>query len=199
MPDQTNPLIAKEKPDRPSPLVYQSSALAFNLALVLFIVSAVVYGGLFFYRKSIDATITDWHEKIAGKEEELNSEGGVASLIDTSDSIGAAQALIESHVFTSNVFTFLQEVTHQRVQFYTFGFARDTRKIELSGLAISYRTVAEQISVLESSPQVEKVEFGGLSLTDQGLINFKLSVTYKPVLLKLRLSESGEEAAATGE
>lgn len=167
-------------------MVYQSAALLFNLSLVLFITASVSWGGLFFYRRSLDSTRKGWDSKIAEEEERFNAEGGVGRLVETSNALNAAKELITNHVFASNVLAFLEETTHQRVQFSKMSFVRDTRRIDLSGIGASYRTVAEQVSILEGNSHVERVEFGGLSLSSKGTVDFKLAIVFKPSLLELR-------------
>lgn len=193
MPDQIQPLISRDPATARPRALYQGGVWFFNIALLILIFSLVASGGLWAYRRSLETSKAQWTTQIQNQEsgaDQAQGQGGdlkklLDELINTSHSLGIAKSLLANHVFTSNVFAFLQGATHPQVQFTAFTFSLDSRKIDLSGLAGSYRAVAEQISILESNPQVEQVNFGGLSLGDRGLVNFKLAVIVKPSLLKL--------------
>ncbi|MBI2055515.1 MAG: PilN domain-containing protein [Candidatus Sungbacteria bacterium] len=189
MPDPVGSLLSKEHEYRSRQIVRQGSALLFNLSLVLFIVALIAFGGLFFYRRVLETTRADWADQVKKREAEFNAEGGVGRLLDTASALGTARELIAKHVFPSNIFKLLEEVTLPRVQFSSFSYARDSRKIDLAGVAASYKTVADEVRILEAHPQIEKVDFGGLFVNDKNLVNFRLAVVFKPSLLSF-LGES---------
>ncbi|MDP3727522.1 MAG: hypothetical protein Q8R35_02685 [bacterium] len=164
-------------------VVSVGGAWLFNLALVAFVASLVAAGGLFAYDRSLASTRVDWEEQVQGQEAELRPDL-LAQIADLSSAIGVARELIANHVYTSNSLLLLQSVTHPFVSFSSMSFSRDARKIELVGSANSYRSVAEQVGLLETHPQVEKVDFGGLSVGEKGLVNFRLAVIFKPSLLQ---------------
>lgn len=187
MPEPISPLISKSHPLGSSRLVYQSAALFFNIVVVAFVFALIFWGGLFFYNRSLRITRDQWAEKIKKEEERFNAEGGIGRLVETSNALNAAKELIDRHVFPSNTIAFLEESTHKRVQFSKMTFARDARKMDLAGSGASYRTVAEQVSILEGHTYVERVDFGGLSVNAKGLVDFKLAIVFKPSLLELRV------------
>jgi len=190
MADPVGQLISRERP-RISSFIYQGGVWFFNLSLVLLILALILFGGLFFYGRTIEASRADWAREVTKRKEAFGAEGGVGRLVSTSNSLGVVRELVGQHVFASNVFAFLAEVTHPKMQFNSFAFARDSRKIDLSGLAANYKTVAEQVNILESHPQVEKVEFGGLATTERGFVSFRLAIIFKPSLLNLRVASPG--------
>lgn len=170
---------------RSSGLVVSGGIWLFNLGLAALAASLLVAGGLFFYQRALENTAAQWAGEVAAQEAELRPEL-LAQITDLSTAIAVGRELLAGHVFSSNVLVFLQAVTHPLVQFTAFSYSRDAAKIELSGLANSYRSVAEQVSIIESHAQVAQVGFGGLSRGDKGLVNFRLSVIFKPSLLQLR-------------
>lgn len=171
-------------PRRGSVAVY-SGAWLFNIALAAFLASILASGGLFLYRRSLDASEADWQEQVKTQEAELRPDL-LSQISDLTTSIGVARELITGHVYASGVLLLLESATHPFVGFGAMGFSRDSKKIDLTGVANSYRSVSEQINIFESHPQVEKVEFGGLSVGERGLVNFKLAVVFKPGLLAQR-------------
>lgn len=178
-------LMSRIQPALKTRAVYQQGALFFVLTLIIFLGFAVVSAGLGVYKRSLDGTKKQWESKIENQKKQLQVNT-IDRLFAISDELTATRELLSSHVYTSNVFAFLQEVTHPQVQFLSFTFSRDAKKIDLTAAASSYRTVAEQISFLEGHPQVEQVDFGGLTSGDKGLVNFNLAIIFKPSLLKIR-------------
>lgn len=119
------------------------------------------------------------------KEERLRPEllDQIASL---EQRLKNARALLASHPFASNVFSALERDTHPQVRFSNFSFGKDGLKADLSGEAASYRVLARQIGIFEQDPQIQKVDFGGLYTTGEGLVGFKLTLVFRPSLLQLR-------------
>lgn len=119
------------------------------------------------------------------KEESLRPEllDQIASLETRLEN---ARALLTNHPFASNVLRVLEQDTHPQVRFSNFSFARDGLKADMSGEAASYRVLARQIGIFEQDPQIQKVDFGGLSTTGEGLVGFKLTLVFRPSLLQLR-------------
>lgn len=185
MPELSQPLISKPQANRVSRVIYESGAWLFNIGFVIFIGVLVLSGGLYFYRRSLEANRQSWLEEIQKKESDLRPDL-LGQLVDLANSMAAARELLASHIYASNALLLMQEVAHPKVQFTSFAFARDAQKIDVNGLASSYETVAEEISILEAHPQIQKVDFGGLSAGEKGLVTFKLAIIFKPSLLQLR-------------
>lgn len=192
MPDQTSPLISNITSARPplhSPAIPQVGAWLFGFGVVACIGTLAVSGGLFWYRQSLERARAEWQSQVDTQEKALKP---ITDLVDYSNTLLAARELLAGHVFTSNALLFLQEMTHSRVRFVNFALLTEGRTINLGGTAASYQTVAEQISLLESrADAVERVDFGGLSRNDKGLVDFKMLVTFRPSLLELRSSTPG--------
>lgn len=185
MADLTSSFINKDGSSARSRIVFESGAWLLNLGIVVFVLSLILVGGLFFYRRASEENRREWAKQVETDEAELRPDL-LKQLTDLSDSLSAAQSLIRNHSFSSNALLLIQSVAHPSVQFSSLSFSRDSKKIDLSGLARSYQIVAEQVSFMEASPQVEKVEFGGLARNEKGLIDFRLAVIFKPTLLQLK-------------
>ena len=166
-------------------MVSEGGAWIFTLSLIIFIAVLVLSGGLFFYQRTLETARAGWAEQVKNQENELRPEL-LGQLIELGTTFSSARELFSSHSFPSNVLTLIQSLTHPAVQYTGFSYSRSVRKIELTGLARSYQTVAQQVRAMEASPQVERVEFGGLSRNERGLVNFKLAVIFKATVLVLQ-------------
>ncbi|MFY9461958.1 MAG: hypothetical protein WAP51_02025 [Candidatus Sungiibacteriota bacterium] len=182
MPDD---LISKRPLPARMQFVTQSSALLFNVEIILFILVLAVWGGLYLFRRSLESNAANWREQISALEQELRPDL-LNQLVALSNRLAAAREIISGHKFSSNTLLLLERDTHPQVAFSSFQYSADGRKIDLAAKAASYRIVADQVTLLEADPQVESVSFGGLQLDDKGLVSFKLSIIFKASLLRLR-------------
>lgn len=165
------------------PRVGALSLSAVGIALFAVVLGAT--GGLIILNRNREAQKTQFIAQNRIKEESLRPEllNQIASL---QDRLKAARILLGNHTFASNVFRVLEADTHPQVRFSNFTFARDSLKADMTGEAANYRVLARQIGIFEQDPQIQKVEFGGLSSTSAGLIGFRLSLTFRATLLHLR-------------
>jgi hypothetical protein len=183
MPDQSASLIPNERPAVRTRVLYEGGAWLLSVSTILLVGALIAAGGLFVYKRSLEVSRGDWEEQVSSQNAELRTEL-LDQLIVLSNSLAAARDLIGGHNSPSKAFQLLEETTHPKVHFTNFAFTNDSRKIDLTGLAASYETVAEQVGILEAHPKIEKVEFGGLSRGETGLVNFKLTLIFNSALVR---------------
>lgn len=160
-------------------------SLFFFAAIAAFVAVLSLTGGVIVLTLARESEREEFIAQNKIKEESLRPELlAQISLLDRR--LKAARTLIGDHVFASNIFAVIEKNTHPQVRFLNFTFSADSAKLDMSGEAASYRALANQIGLFERDPQIEKTEFGGLSATGEGLVGFKLSLTFKPGLLHLR-------------
>jgi len=181
MTDSPQPFAVREWASARRAAISDGAAWLLTGSFVIALAAFLAWGGLFAYRRSLDGTREEWRKQVGQEEQALAGER-TDELISFAHTLAAVRELLAGHVFGTNVFRFLEEATHPRVQFTNFSFNQESRRIDVSGLAASYRTVAEQVSALEAHREVERVEFGGLAEGERGFISFKLAITVKPTL-----------------
>lgn len=163
----------------------QENSLFFLIALLLFIAASAVYGGLFFLIQAQTAVREELTLQIQEKERNLRPEliEQIYLLEERLQNIGT---LLNNHTFSSNAFRVIEAVTHPQVHFTSFGFDSENYKVEMSGETISYAVLARQVNILERDPQIENVEFGGLTLTGNNLLGFRTTILFRQALLQTR-------------
>lgn len=184
MADSLQSLITRdhERSRVPRPWRSEAGAWLFNLGLIAFLAALVFAAGLFFYRNSLEKSRTTWADQVKTQEDDLRPDL-LQQLVDLAHQLSSTSSLLSNHTFASNVFAFLEASTLPRVQFTSFGLVG--AKVDLAAVADSFQTVADQVGILETNPQVVKVDFGGLSRLDAGRVNFRITILLKPGLLKL--------------
>ena len=179
-------LIKRQEPNTFDKLRVESGrSLFFYIAFLFFLVTISAYGGTFFLNQSQVKAQEDLLEEIRLKEEELRPEL-LSQIFLLESRIKNMRELISKHVRYSNILKFLEVNTHPQVRFSNFTFSSDSRRLGINGETVSYAILAEQVGIFERNPQVEKVEFGGLSLGQNNRPGFNLTVVVKQSLLTAR-------------
>lgn len=153
------------------------------IGLFLFFVASALFGGVLLLNRAQHAAHTELQEQVRLKEQQLKPEL-LQSIFLLEDRLKSMRAHITRHIFTSHIIRLLEETTHPQVRFSSLVFAPESRKIDLSGETANYASLARQIHFFEQHPQIEKVEFGGLSVGDNNLLRFRASLIVKPALLQ---------------
>jgi len=163
----------------------EKGIMAFYASITIFVLVIAAYGGLLLLNGAQKRAREQIIEQVKVKEESI--EPGLINQIFTLDKrLKNIQLLLGAHVFSSNIFRLLENNTHPQVRFLNFNLNTEIQKIDMVGETSSYSILASQIAILERDPQIERVEFGGLSLGGNNLLGFKLNLQFKPSLIQLR-------------
>jgi len=153
-------------------------------SLFLFMISVACYGGLFFLNRSQDQAQQDFLEHIRLKAEDVRPKllDQIFSLEKRLKNVGG---VISTHKFSSNTLPLIESSTHPRVWFKNYRFDDRLQNVVMAGEAADFAVLARQISFFENNPQVEKLEFGGLTVTENRSVAFNLILFLKPTLLSV--------------
>lgn len=185
MPDS---FIAKQLSPERTRITTQGGAWLFNISLIGAVLVFLLWGGLILYRRTLEKNAENIQTENKQLETELRPDL-LNQLIALSGRLAATREILSNHSFSSRVFEFLEQDTHPQVSFSSFQFSADSRKVDLSARAASYRVVAEQVASFEADPQIESVNFSGLQLDEKGGVTFKLTIIFKQSLLRLRTAQ----------
>lgn len=173
------------KKEAPSIILGQGRSLLFYSSLLIFFLILASYGGLAILNPSQQKTKEKSIEEIKLKQENLRPEL-LNEIFLLDERLKNMRMLLSRHTFVSNVFRLIESDSHPLVHFINFSLITDSRKLEVTGETANYTTLSKQIGILERDPQIEKVEFGGLSFTAANLLGFKLTIILKPGVLQFR-------------
>lgn len=152
------------------------SLFAFFLALSVF--AGLKYGFhsyLDLQQKELDKTI---QEESGGAISETQQE----NFINFYSQLVNLQYLLNNHLKSSNIFSFLEQRTNQGVYFEGASWTATERQLRLEGITKSYDNLAQQIIAFEQSPEIEKVVLENSQTADRS-IRFNIQLNIKPTLL----------------
>lgn len=160
----------------------------FSLAATIFIIAtALMYGGLFFYKKSLIDGIAQVNQEIADARAAIDPDT-ITKLLDANARMKATLGLLERHVVTSNFLVFLGDSTIRSLKFndFTYQNKEGTPTISVAGQVKSYNGLAYQQKVLEDNELVKGTNFSDIVLGDNGDIKFKLESKFDSTLVSYK-------------
>ncbi len=162
-----------------------SNGLLFYVGFLIFLLVLAAYGGLIFLNRAQQSAQEEILAQINQKRQELRPEL-VQQIFSLETRFKSMQSLIQKHTFPSRTFTWLEQRTHPRVAFSAFAFDNTVHKLALTGTADSLVSLNQQIAILQRDPNIEKVDFGGLSFKkEQGNVGFNATVVFKSAFLQV--------------
>lgn len=183
MPEEKLSFIPKKTFTRPS---YKAGGpgLLVIFAFLVFLISLVVAGGLFFYKsnleKQVDLLIQSLERAKAAFEPSLISE-----MIQASVKIDSAKSLFAQHKTLIPILDLLSKNTLKNVRFNGFNYSGNEKEpiVTLKGVAKDYTNLAVQAKVFEDEKNIKSVSFSDFSLGDKGIVNFSVKIVVAPSFL----------------
>lgn len=160
----------------------------FSLSYVILFLVLAGWGGLYFYSDQLQKEI----DLVAGSIEKINNEGlagrnkEVNKIKSANSKLNNFQGIFDKHIYSSEVFRFIEGVTLKKVQFSKFNLDVSKSSINLSGATGSYSDFAKQINKLKNEKDIRNVEISSFGIDREG-IKFDLRmVLASDILLKLK-------------
>jgi hypothetical protein len=154
------------------------SGLVFGLAVLAYLGMLIGYEPLLQKQsEELDKKISDLSRVISKEDQE--------TLVNFYSQIVNLRTLLDEHVAFSKILTLLERNTNQNVFYTRARFNKDTRQLELEGVARDYTELVRQ---MEAYRQLKEVD--NFLLTDseqaEGGINFRLQLRLKPEAFKAK-------------
>ena len=155
--------------------------VGFLISLLLLLLSAGIFGGLYFYKKSLQTEISS---AIASLElaKKAFEENLITELSRLNSSVNVAKILFSQHQATSRIFKLIGDLALTDVSFsnFNYNFSGKSATVSMNGEAKSYASVAFQAKIFEESGFIDKVTFSGLGLKGAGKVNFNVDFSFNP-------------------
>ena len=153
------------------------------IAVFIFVASAGVYFGLYYYEVSLAKEVGTKTAEIKEAQKLFIEapEVGKAKIFRTRADL--ARELLASHVVLAPALEFLSDNTLESIVYDRFSFLNNTggHTAELSGEAPNYSALAYQADVFRAaSRELSRFSIEDVTLTKFGTIKFKLKLTFAP-------------------
>lgn len=148
----------------------------FYFCLFLLIISVLSYFVLEYSLKSAEEELKNLKSEISEQRGEKNSQLKEKLLLNQKK-IDDFSEILKEHKLTSQVFTLIENSTHPKISFVDFDFNSANSGLMFSGQTSNFKTLAEQLLILQREENIENIEISNISLTDEGNIDFSLDIT----------------------
>ncbi|HOB89871.1 MAG TPA: hypothetical protein PKG74_00885 [Candidatus Colwellbacteria bacterium] len=157
------------------PAGWPTRLLIFSLFILILL--GVSYFGLAYGYKpfllsdteSIQAQIDALNEQVSPQDRQ--------TFIDFYSQIENLKTLISRHVFSSNIFSFLETNTRQDISYSSMDLDIPSLTANLGGTASTYESLASQLDVFQNLQEVESVSIGGATLGQTG-VSFQMQIIF---------------------
>jgi Tfp pilus assembly protein PilN len=168
-------LLPKKKVQRPlfSLRFFKENTKVTFVWGILIALGVVFYFGSATYREALTRYSQDTASNILRVQSERDAmvEEEVRDFAGRLSTIGS---LLQNHSYTSEIFAFLERVTHPAVQFKDFSFRTEGGALTMNGETQNYTTLGEQIIALEQSPNIRNLAVSNIQLDKSGRILFTI-------------------------
>ncbi|PJE74169.1 MAG: hypothetical protein COV01_01565 [Candidatus Taylorbacteria bacterium CG10_big_fil_rev_8_21_14_0_10_41_48] len=175
------------------PVVTQGSTLSktstvslFSLiAVVLFILTLALSGGVFFWKSLIQKDI-DVKQTTLERARDAFEPDLIKKIIRLDSRIENTKTLLGSHISVTRLFDLLSTIALRSVRFKDFNFsylAKDKIEVVMKGQAQSFAAVAIQSDFFNQQKYLKNTLIGDLALEPTGLISFSVRTTIDPTLV----------------
>jgi len=170
--------------------IYKSRGfgILLNSSIVLFVVSMLVFGGVYSYEKNLSKRVALLADSL-GRERDAFDLPALAEIGKTAKKIEFAKKLLKNHVAPSPIFNFLERATLESVRFSNFSYTRqksgdEGTEVAMDGLAKSYASLALQADEFQKNKNVESISVSNLSLGKGGVVKFHIVIILSPNFVK---------------
>jgi hypothetical protein len=158
-------------------------------ATITFIVTALLYGGLFLYRNIIDKQIVEAGKQLEDAKSAILPDK-IKELLDANARITTASNLLEKHVVNSKMFVLLNELAVKKLKFNDLVFSSKTGvpTVRINGEVQTYNALAKQHEIFVNNEYIKNPTFTNIGLGEGGSIKFQFTATLDSSLTSYKKS-----------
>jgi H2-forming N5,N10-methylenetetrahydromethanopterin dehydrogenase-like enzyme len=157
------------------------------IATVVFIVTVLTAGSLFFYKNILINQVSVADKSVIDTQIVLGTDT-ILKLVDLDTRIKSARILLEKHAVVSKVLLLMEGLVLKKMRFNEFSYKNLDNKpsVSVSGEIQTYNALAGQQEAFLSNPSVKNPEFSNFNLADNGYIVVKFSADIDPNLISYK-------------
>ncbi len=169
------------RPISKTPL-WQNILLYFSIALLL---GSILVFFFLNYSQQKAKTDLDNVKKLIIEQEAASGIGSLErEILSYQKKIEDFSNLFGSHQLSSNVFPFIESLTHPQVVWTDFNSDTEASIILLSGQTQNFQTLGQQISILKEEALIKRFDLSDIKLGKEGKVDFKIKLSLDPEILK---------------
>lgn len=141
---------------------------------ILLIVSLLFSFGSILYKDALTRELEEIASKLLAIQGERDAETE-ENVRDFAARILTIDSVLDNHIYASQIFAFLERVTHPRAQWKDFAFRAQDGTITMNGATENYTTLGEQIIAFEQNTNIHNLIISNIQLDKSGRVLFGVS------------------------
>lgn len=132
------------------------------IAILFLIVVGAVYGGVYFSRQNLEESLDGLTRELGQLEEDLDTKN-IQEIARVDRGLRMARSLLAAHIYSSNLFSLLEDHTLVGVYYTRFEYALE-EDVSLGGHAGDFLTLHRQLEEFRSFPLITRVTLEDITL-----------------------------------
>lgn len=164
----------------------QSRSALGILAVALFSISALGYGGLYFFNNFLESKISARLGEIQKIQQVFNESPQVKRANDFRFRAELVRQLLDAHISVTPILNFLSDNTVKSIMYEKFAFVKDggSLTVKIAGESPTYAALAYQKELFsKKTAELQSVAVSEVALTTFGTVAFNLKLEFKPEYL----------------
>lgn len=160
--------------------------LVFIATLFLVVVGAA-YGGVYFYKQSLEESLDGLTRELGQLEEDLDVKN-IKEIARVDRGLRTARSLLAAHIYSSNLFSLLEDHTLTGVYYTKFEYAPE-EGVSLGGRADDFLALHRQLEEFRSFPLITQVTLEDIKIvSDKGDagIGFVIKIGFSENIFRFR-------------
>ena len=145
----------------------------------IFFISLVIYLGLDFgYKAYLNSSLKTLQDQLQTFSQQVPVEDQ-KKIISFYSQISNLKTVLANHVFSSQLFGWLEKNTQVNVSYDKFNLNTTNNQLSLSGTAKTMDDVNQQMVIFQSQENVSKIALGNIGFTG-GVWRFETTLSFQP-------------------
>lgn len=144
---------------------------------VVFAIAAVLAGGLYFYKNSLENKLVSLDAQIVALEQQRNKQAE-QNLLVFNKQISMLSDLLNKHPYWTTGFSKIEGLTQGQVQFDSMTATMAANRIDFKATAANYTTIARQIAAFISDESIKDVNLNKVNTLTNGRLEFTMQIMF---------------------
>lgn len=147
------------------------------IGAIVFVIAAVLAGGLYFYKNSLENKLVFLDAEIAALEQQRNKQAEQNILVFNKQ-VSMLSDLLNKHYYWTTGLSKIEGLTQGQIQFDNMTAAAADNKIDFKATAANYTTIARQIAAFVSDESIRDVNLNKVNTLTNGRLEFTMQILF---------------------
>lgn len=149
-----------------------------TISIIILVIAVGLYFGALFYQNYLNKSISDINSKTKNLSKEISIDDRNEILTFYSQLVNL-KSLLTNHIYTSNIFSRIELITHPNVMFNSFSYDYKDKKIKLTGNAKDLNVLSQQLLAFYKTTDFKQINITDIKTTPNN-VQFTVEIEFNP-------------------